>query len=89
MAILLKRADINVDFIWDILHKKGKRVKALNVPFVVPPYTFNVDFKPIGFGLPTNEKEWNEEFNPLHQPQIKYHHIIPKSLKTTLYPPVI
>jgi predicted AlkP superfamily phosphohydrolase/phosphomutase len=58
---IVKRADIKVDFIWDVLHEKGKRVKALNVPFVVPPYTFNVDFKPIGFGLPTNEKEWNEE----------------------------
>jgi predicted AlkP superfamily phosphohydrolase/phosphomutase len=58
---ILKREDINVDFIWDILHKEGKKVRALNVPFVVPPYSFNVDFKPIGFGLPTNEKEWNEE----------------------------
>ena len=58
---IVKRADINVDFIWDILHARGKNVKALNVPFVVPPYSFNVDFKPIGFGLPTNEKEWGEE----------------------------
>ena len=58
---IVKRADINVDFIWDILSKEGKVVKALNVPFVVPPYSFGVDFKPIGFGLPTNEKEWNYE----------------------------
>jgi predicted AlkP superfamily phosphohydrolase/phosphomutase len=58
---IVKREDINVDFIWDILSKEGKAVKALNVPFVVPPYSFNVDFKPIGFGLPTNEKEWEEE----------------------------
>ena len=58
---IVKREDIKVDFIWDILHKQGKKVKALNVPFVVPPYSFNVDFKPVGFGLPTNEKEWQEE----------------------------
>jgi predicted AlkP superfamily phosphohydrolase/phosphomutase len=58
---IVKREDIKVDFIWDILHARGKDVKALNVPFVVPPYSFNVDFKPIGFGLPTNEKEWEEE----------------------------
>lgn len=58
---LVKRQDIKVDFIWDILHREGKKVKALNVPFVVPPYSFNVDFKPVGFGLPTNEKEWQEE----------------------------
>jgi len=58
---IVKREDIKVDFIWDILHREGKNVKALNVPFVVPPYSFGVDFRPVGFGLPTNEKEWQEE----------------------------
>lgn len=58
---IIKREDIKVDFIWDVLDKKGKEVIALNVPFVVPPYTFNTDFKPVGFGLPTNEQEWTDE----------------------------
>jgi len=58
---LVKREDIEVEFIWDILHKEGKKVRVLNIPFVVPPYCFGVDFKPVGFGLPTNEKEWQEE----------------------------
>jgi predicted AlkP superfamily phosphohydrolase/phosphomutase len=58
---IVKREDIGVDFIWDVLHREGKKVQALNVPFVVPPYSFGVDFKPVGFGLPTNEKEWEEE----------------------------
>lgn len=58
---LIKKEDIKVEFIWDILHREGKEVKALNVPLVVPPYSFGVDFKPVGFGLPTNEKEWQEE----------------------------
>jgi predicted AlkP superfamily phosphohydrolase/phosphomutase len=58
---LVKREDIKVEFIWDLLHREGKKVKVLNVPFVVPTYSFNVDFKPVGFGLPTNEKEWFEE----------------------------
>ena len=58
---IVKREDIKVDFVWDILDEEGKKVKALNVPFIVPPYSFGVDFKPIGFGLPTNEKEWQEE----------------------------
>ncbi|MCK4963957.1 MAG: hypothetical protein KAS54_02670, partial [Dehalococcoidia bacterium] len=58
---IVRREDIKVDFIWDILHRQGKKVKALNVPFVVPPYSFGVDFRPVGFGLPTNEKEWQEE----------------------------
>jgi predicted AlkP superfamily phosphohydrolase/phosphomutase len=58
---IVKREDIKVDFIWDVLDKEGKKVRALNVPFVVPPYSFKVDFKSVGFGLPTNEKEWLEE----------------------------
>ena len=58
---IVKRGDIKVDFIWDILHREGKQAKALNVPFVVPPYSFAVDFKPAGFGLPTNEREWQVE----------------------------
>ena len=60
---IVKRQDIKVDFIWDVLDKQGKKAKAVNVPFVVPPYSFNVDFKPVGFGLPTNEKEWQEELD--------------------------
>lgn len=64
---LVKREDIKVDFIWDILHRQGKKVKALNVPFVVPPYSFGVDFRPVGFGLPTNEKEWQEELERVTQ----------------------
>ena len=60
---IVKREDIKVDFIWDILRREGKNIKALNVPFIVPPYSFGVDFKPVGFGLPTNEKEWQEELD--------------------------
>lgn len=58
---LVRRENLKFEFIWDILHRKGKKVKALNIPFVVPSYSFNVDFKPVGFGFPTNEKEWQEE----------------------------
>lgn len=60
---IVRREDIKVEFIWDILHREGRGVKVLNVPFVVPPYSFGVDFKPIGFGLPTSEKEWQEELD--------------------------
>ena len=58
---LARREDIKTDFIWDILEREGKKVRVLNAPFIVPPYSFKVDFKPVGFGLPTNEKEWQEE----------------------------
>jgi len=60
---LVKREDIKVQFIWDILEREGKTAKALNVPFIVPPYSFGVDFRPVGFGLPTNEEEWQEEID--------------------------
>ncbi|RLC94918.1 MAG: hypothetical protein DRI39_01390 [Chloroflexi bacterium] len=60
---LVKREDLNVEFIWDILQREGKSVKVLNVPFVVPPYSFGVDFKPVGFGLPTDPREWQEELD--------------------------
>jgi len=58
---IVRREDIKVDFIWDILQRQGKVARALNVPFVVPPYCFKVNFKPVGFGLPTDEREWQEE----------------------------
>jgi hypothetical protein len=64
---LVRREDIKVDFIWDILDSKGKDARALNVPFVVPPYSFRVSFKPVGFGLPTDEKEWEEELKRVTQ----------------------
>ncbi len=58
---LVRRDDIPVEFIWDLLDKKGISVKALNVPFVVPPYNFNVDFEPVAAGLPISEAELLEE----------------------------
>ncbi|MCJ7514494.1 MAG: alkaline phosphatase family protein [Dehalococcoidia bacterium] len=62
---IVKREDIKVDFIWDILQRKGKKAIALNVPFVVPPFSFGVDYKPVGFGLPTDEKEWHAELETI------------------------
>lgn len=55
------REDIDVDFIWDLLDKEGIDVRALNIPSVVPPYNYRVDFEGIGFGLPTKPEEWREE----------------------------
>ncbi len=58
---LLHRDDIHLDFIWDTLAKKGYKVFALNIPFVLPPYSFRVQYKPVGYGLPETEEEWSEE----------------------------
>jgi predicted AlkP superfamily phosphohydrolase/phosphomutase len=59
---IVKREDIPLEFIWDVLNEKID-VRVLNVPFVVPPYSFNVDFSPPAFGLPSNEREWREELS--------------------------
>ena len=58
---LKTRDDINVEFIWDILDREGYNVVALNIPFVIPPYNFNCNFKPIGYGLPETPEEWEQE----------------------------
>lgn len=65
------RADIKADFIWDILTKEGKKVKALNVPFIVPPYNFNLDFKPPGMGIPTTPQEWDAEIKGVTEKSIE------------------
>lgn len=49
--IVQERKHIKVDFIWDILSKKGVDVRALSIPIVYPPYNFNCDFVPIRNGL--------------------------------------
>lgn len=60
---IVRREDIKVEFIWDILHKNGISVKALNIPFIVPPYCYNIDFKPVASGVPVEEHEILEEIN--------------------------
>ncbi|MBL7147671.1 MAG: alkaline phosphatase family protein [Nanoarchaeota archaeon] len=49
--VVQERKDIKVDFIWDILSKKGIDIRALSIPLIYPPYNFNCDFTPIRNGL--------------------------------------
>lgn len=58
---IVAREDIKVEFIWDILDRKGISIKALNIPFVVPPYNYNIDFRPIADGVPIETHELLEE----------------------------
>ncbi len=58
---LVKREDIPVEFIWEILHKRGYKCYAFNIPITIPTYNFNVEFKPIGYGLPITEEECYKE----------------------------
>ena len=55
---IVRREDIKVEFIWDLLNKNGISVKALNVPFVIPPYCFNVKFEAVAHGLPIEESNF-------------------------------
>ncbi len=68
---IITREDINVEFIWDLLDKNGISVKALNVPFVVPPYNFNVEFEPVAFGLPIEESELIEEIKKVTEKSLE------------------
>ncbi|MCD6476857.1 MAG: alkaline phosphatase family protein [Candidatus Aenigmarchaeota archaeon] len=47
---IVERKDINVKFIWDILNDKYD-IRALQVPFIVPPYNFNCNYEPVDYGL--------------------------------------
>lgn len=59
------REDIPVDFVWDLLTEKGYKVKALNIPFVYPPFNFNCDFTPVKHGLGLNGPELEKQNNKL------------------------
>ncbi len=68
---LVKREDINVDFIWDILFKKGIDIRAMNVPFVIPPFNFRVDYEPVAGGLPIEEEELKEEITSVKEKSLE------------------
>lgn len=67
---IVKREDIPADFVWDVLDEKCD-VRTLNVPFVVPPYSYNVDFEPVSYGLPTEPEEWKEELKEVTERTLK------------------
>ena len=64
---IVRREDIKVEFIWELLDREGIAVKALNVPFIVPPYNFNVDFTPVAGGVPVEQEELLEEIEKVTQ----------------------
>ncbi|MBU0597849.1 alkaline phosphatase family protein [Patescibacteria group bacterium] len=59
------RNDVKVDFIWDILSRNNISVKALNIPFIVPPYNYNIYFNPPGYGVPLTQEELNTEITEI------------------------
>ena len=65
------REDVKVDFIWDILAKEDVDIKALQVPFVYPPYNFNCDFKPIKNSFFTEISDLEEDLINLTKKSIQ------------------
>lgn len=65
------RDDIPVDFVWDTLEADGYDVKALNVPFVVPPYNHNIDFMPPAHGAPTELDEMDAEIDQVTEKAVE------------------
>lgn len=57
---LQSREHIKADFVWDLL-KDRCNIVALQVPFVIPPYNFNCEYQPIGFGASAKEDELDQD----------------------------
>src|SRR3989338_7766731 len=55
------RDDIKVPFVWDLLEEKGIDVKALQIPFIMPPYNFKCEYMPIGYGASKNLNELEQD----------------------------
>lgn len=66
----ISRDDINVKFIWDILDS-GYVIRALQIPFVFPPYNFNCSYKPPSYGLITDLKEMEENLKNKYKLSLK------------------
>jgi len=67
---LQTREDIKVDFVWDILNKNHD-VRVLQVPFIAPPYNFNADYEPVGYGVSSDLEELKEDTEKLFQKSLE------------------
>lgn len=68
---IVEREDIEVDFIWDKMDRESYKVKVLNAPFVVPTFSYNVEFMPPANGIPTEFKEMDEEIEAVTQKSLQ------------------
>jgi len=57
---IIKREDIPVKFCWEELDEKCD-IRALQVPFIVPPVNWKVDYTPVGFGVSKDENELEQD----------------------------
>lgn len=61
---LQTRKDIKVQFVWDILNDKFD-IRALQTPFIIPPYNFNCEYKAIGHGVSYDLDELEQDADKL------------------------
>jgi predicted AlkP superfamily phosphohydrolase/phosphomutase len=57
---VVKREDIPVKFCWEELDSKCS-IRVLQVPFIVPPVNWKVDYTPVGFGVSKDENELDQD----------------------------
>ena len=65
------RENVGVDFIWDILYRNGFNVRAMQVPFVYPPYNFDCKFKPVKNSFFTEIADLEEDLKNLTKESIQ------------------
>lgn len=61
------REDVNVDFIWDLMRENKKTCIAINIPFIVPPFSFGTKFICPGAGVPITDDENREEIGVVYR----------------------
>ncbi len=67
---LQKREDIKVKFIWDIVGDAFD-IKALDIPFVYPPYNYGCEYEAVGYGLSSNPVELEEDMEKLTEKAVE------------------
>lgn len=67
---LQKREDIDGDFVWEKLDDKID-VKVLQVPAVIPPINWNVEYEPEGFGVSSDQEELEADMEKLRKKSIE------------------
>jgi len=68
---IVKREDIPVKFIWDLLDEREHNVKVINTPFVVPTFSYNLKFNPPGQGIPTELEEMDREIEQVTEKSLE------------------
>jgi predicted AlkP superfamily phosphohydrolase/phosphomutase len=61
-AVMKKRNEMDMDFVWDILCSNGIDVRAMQIPIFFPPYNFRCEFVPLKNGLSPDISDLEEDF---------------------------